>query len=75
MNSKSQSAVTWHCSDNNGVNFSPFSVKTGGALGVFKDCGNQETFCDTIGSSSVTQCCPTLCDSMDYSMPGFPVHH
>ena len=25
--------------------------------------------------SSVAQLCPTLCDSMDCSMPGFPVHH
>ena len=25
--------------------------------------------------SSVTQLCPTLCDPMDYSTPGFPVHH
>ena len=25
--------------------------------------------------STVTQSCLTLCDSMDYSMPGFPVHH
>ena len=25
--------------------------------------------------SSVTQSCPTLCDTMDYSTPGFPVHH
>ena len=25
--------------------------------------------------SSVTQSCPTLCDQMDCSMPGFPVHH
>ena len=25
--------------------------------------------------NSVTQSCPTLCDPMDYSMPGFPVHH
>ena len=24
---------------------------------------------------SVAQSCPTLCDSMDYSIPGFPVHH
>ena len=24
---------------------------------------------------SVAQWCPTLCDLMDYSMPGFPVHH
>ena len=26
-------------------------------------------------SSSVVQSCPTLCNSMDCSMPGFPVHH
>ena len=25
--------------------------------------------------SSVAQSCPTLCDSMDCSQPGFPVHH
>ena len=25
--------------------------------------------------SSVAQSCPTLCDPMNYSIPGFPVHH
>ena len=25
--------------------------------------------------SSVTQSCPTLCDPMDCSMPGLPIHH
>ena len=25
--------------------------------------------------SSVAQLCPILCDPMDYSMPGLPVHH
>ena len=25
--------------------------------------------------SSVTELCPTLCDPMDCSTPGFPVHH
>ena len=25
--------------------------------------------------SSVAQLCPTLCDAMNCSMPGFPVHH
>ena len=25
--------------------------------------------------SSVTQSCPTLCDPMDWSTPGLPVHH
>ena len=28
---------------------------------------------NTVGS--VTQSCLTLCDPMDCSMPGFPVHH
>ena len=27
------------------------------------------------GVPSVAQACPTLCDPMDCSMPGFPVHH
>ena len=26
-------------------------------------------------SSSVTQLCPTLCNTVDCSMPGFPIHH
>ena len=25
--------------------------------------------------SSVTESCPTFCEPMDWSMPGFPVHH
>ena len=25
--------------------------------------------------SSVAQSCPTLCDPVNYSMPGLPVHH
>ena len=25
--------------------------------------------------SSVAQLCPTLCDPMNHSMPGLPVHH
>ena len=29
----------------------------------------------SIQFSSVTQSCPTLCDPMNHSMPGFPVHH
>ena len=30
---------------------------------------------DPVQFSSVTQSCPTLCDSMNRSMPGLPVHH
>ena len=32
-------------------------------------------FTDNIQFSSVPQSCPTLCDSMNCSMPGLPVHH
>ena len=31
--------------------------------------------CSTLKFSPVTQSCLTLCDSMDCSTPGFPVHH
>ena len=30
---------------------------------------------DSVQFSSVTQSCPTLCDPMNHSMPGLPVHH
>ena len=30
---------------------------------------------ETVQFSSVTQSCPTVCNPMDCSMPGFPVHH
>ena len=29
----------------------------------------------SLSLSSVAQLCPPLCDPMDYSTPGFPVHH
>ena len=35
---------------------------------------NQDKF-SSVPFSSVAQACLTLCDPMDYSMPGFPVHH
>ena len=30
---------------------------------------------ETVQFSSVTQLCPTLCDPMNHSTPGLPVHH
>ena len=32
-------------------------------------------WCGRRSVSQFTQSCPTLCDPMDCSMPGFPVHH
>ena len=34
-----------------------------------------KTLANQIQFSSVAQLCPTLCDPMHYSTPGFPVHH
>ena len=36
--------------------------------------GNKDLTCP-VQFSSVAQLCPTLCDPMNYSMPGLPVHH
>ena len=33
------------------------------------------TFCFSVQFSSVAQSCPTLCDPMNCSTPGLPVHH
>ena len=32
-------------------------------------------FISSVQFSSVAQSCPTLCDPMNHSMPGLPVHH
>ena len=40
--------------------------------------GNLQIFLIVLSSvqfGSVTQLCPTLCDPMNHSMPGLPVHH
>ena len=34
-----------------------------------------EAFLDSVQFSSVAQLCPTLCDPMNCSTPGLPVHH
>ena len=34
-----------------------------------------QVFCHSVQFSSVTQSCPTLCDPMNHSMPGLPIHH
>ena len=55
-------------------------------LGIFSICSNALPFIDYFDYidflsfisnqfSSVAQSCPTLCNPMDCSTPGFPVHH
>ena len=49
------------------VHFNPSSVQPGGRL--------QACWMAPVQFSSVAQSCLTPCDPMDYSTPGFPVHH
>ena len=53
--------------------------KEGGKAGGEEDDRKKEGFftfhCYSVQFSSVTQSCPILCNTMDCSMPGFPVHH
>ena len=41
----------------------------------FKDAMSQRFIWGSVQFSSVTQSCLTLCDPMNHSTPGFPVHH
>ena len=43
---------------------------------LFRPClGSWVSRHHSVQFSSVAQSCPALCDPMDHSMPGFPVHH
>ena len=40
-----------------------------------RQCKRHSTLTLELLFSSVAQSCPTLCDPMNHSMPGLPVHH
>ena len=42
---------------------------------LFFPCPLLKYWCFPISFTSVTQSCPTVCDPMDCSTPGLPVHH
>ena len=42
---------------------------------ILEKCKLTYTDGKSVQFSSVSQLCPTLCDPMNYSTPGFPVHH
>ena len=76
MLTSSQSILIWH--HINSPEWATMGVFTPWKLANAKSelC----TFCSlclecSFQFSSVAQSCPTLCDPMDCSMPGFPVHH
>ena len=52
-------------------------TRRGSVTAVLLECGSIRGWRSKPGCqfSSVVQSCPTLCDPMDCSIPGFPVHH
>ena len=57
-----EKSTEWHEKEDGGDKFIPRKQQHNGRL-------------DYIQFSSITQSCPTLCDPMDCSTPGFPVQH
>ena len=67
------------------VDWSNWRVHGGGFAGCVQalmptdyrvqDGGHITPMADSCQFSSVAQSCPTLCDPMNHSTPGFPVHH
>ena len=51
------------------------SEKVGLKLNIQKTKIMASSPISSVQFSSVTQSCPTLCDPMNYSTPGLPVHH
>ena len=51
------------------------SEKVGLKLNIQKMMIMASSFISSVQFSSVAQSCQTLCDPMNCSMPGFPVHH
>ena len=54
--------------------FHTFQIIATGLL-VFKGLFQQQSYLPCVQFSSVAQSCPTLCNPMDCSTPGLPVHH
>ena len=46
-----------------------------GSLACYNPWGRKESDATSVQFSSVAQSCPTLCNPMNHSMPGLPVHH
>jgi len=59
--------------DHMAVLFLPFLRKL--HIVFHSGCTNLQSHHSCIQFSSVAQSCPTLCNAMDCSTPGFPVHH
>ena len=45
------------------------------AITVYNDFGAQKNKSDSVATAKSLQSCPTLCDPINSSPPGFAVHH
>ena len=57
------------------LNKPPENHEGQGSLMCCSSSSHKESNMTSVQVSSVTQSCLTFCDPMDYSTPGFPVHH
>ena len=66
---------TWAISHNSNPNTKSKPLRHFNKIPDDSVMGNERTTLVSVQFSSVTQSCLTLCDHMDCSTPGFPVHH
>ena len=80
-----QPSVPWSTWDLPRPGIEPMALAWAGGFFTTEPPGRPGVLCSTlrivsesessVQFSSVAQWCPILCDSMDCSTPGFPVHH
>ena len=80
-----QSSLPWSTWDLPPPGIEPMALAWAGGFFTTEPPGRPRVLCSTlrivsesessVQFSSVAQWCPILCDSMDCSTPGFPVHH
>ena len=59
-----------------GINYNKWKRNNGGRKSIFHThCSNDAVKIHSFQFSSVAQSCPTLCDPMNCSTPGLPVHY
>ena len=78
VNGPGQRVRNLHLPSKDGKNILEDEVMKAGHLWVFfffVTTRNAEVLSFSVQFSSVTQLCPTLCDPMNRSTPGLPVHH
>ena len=71
---KTDSYLSYEASRRRVSIFKDFAFFSGERISAFPFAHRISVSC-AVQFSSVTQLCPTLCDPMNYSTPGLPVHH